>query len=81
MRGMVSSETTPHVHLALDTSSYVTIARGVGRGLKVRGQKIRARRENLINIHNYFVPENGRIRACAAEQCSILTQLGPIFVS
>ena len=36
-----------------------------------------ARRENLINIHN-FVPENGRIRACAAEQRSKLTQLGPI---
>ena len=43
----------------------------------MRGQKISARRENLINIHALWL-ENGRIRACAAEQRSILTQLGPI---
>ena len=37
-----------------------------------------ARRKNLINIHD-FVPENGHIHACAAEQRSILTQLGLIL--
>ena len=57
---------------------HTAVHRGVGRGLKVRGKKWRAqRRENLINIHD-FVLENGSIRACAAEQRSILTQLGPI---
>ena len=46
--------------------------------VKINGTHARPSMRCIILVFMILWPENGRIRACAAEQRSILTQLGPI---